>query len=238
MLPAAGELEDTRSVLKISAIRLTPTGFAVSLSDKRVESIQYSDSPGVKPYASGGSYQIDFFPTRTFRVQRGFLLDFHGKNSGTPGMTTLVEALNFLIVSAHQGEPADCTAMLDDQTELDAFAQLTGTWRALDEKPPLTDEVMKQRALAEDALEHQDTSGALQAYISGVAADPTWAQGWYRSALLYAEQGDYDDAAFSMKHYLILLPDAPDIIDAKAKVAMWTAKAQEAAMASEDHSAK
>jgi hypothetical protein len=46
--------------------------------------------------------------------------------------------------------------------------------------------------------------------------------------LIYAEQQDYFDAAFYMKHYLILLPDATDAQAAKEKLLLWEAKAEEA----------
>jgi hypothetical protein len=227
MLPLADELEDTRSVRKIAAIQLTPSGFSVILADKKTDSLEYADSPGAKPYGTARSYQIDFLPSRTFRVQRGFLLDFHGKNPGAAGFSPLVEALNFLIASARRGEPIDCTEIVDEQAALDRFAQLTADWRAREDKPPLPESVIEQRAQAEDALERRDTTGALAAYIAGVTIDPTWAQGWRRAAALYAEQENYDDAAFSMKHYLILLPGAPDAADAKQNLSAWEAKARE-----------
>jgi hypothetical protein len=46
--------------------------------------------------------------------------------------------------------------------------------------------------------------------------------------LIYADQQDYFDAAFYMRHYLILLPDAPDSAAAKEKLLLWDAKAEEA----------
>jgi len=88
----------------------------------------------------------------------------------------------------------------------------------------LSDEVIKKRLLAEDAIEHKNLQGALSYYEAGVALDPAWAQGWYNAALIYAEQQDYFDAAFYMKHYLILLPDAPDATAAKEKLLLWRPK--------------
>jgi regulator of sirC expression with transglutaminase-like and TPR domain len=106
---------------------------------------------------------------------------------------------------------------------------LTADWRKLYVKPPLSDEVTRLRLLAEDATEHKKMSDALEDYLAGVDADPTWAQGWFKAALLYAEQQDYDDAVFSMKHYLILLPDAPDAAAAKEKLLSWVTKMHETA---------
>jgi len=95
-------------------------------------------------------------------------------------------------------------------------------------KPAFSDEVIKKRLLAEDAIEHKNVRAAVGYYDAGVALDPTWAQGWYNAALLYAEQQDYFDAAVRMKHYLILLPEAPDAATAKEKLLLWEAKAEEA----------
>jgi len=231
ILPLADELEATRALWTISEIRLTPAGFDVGLSNKRVESMKYSDSPGVKPYGQGKAYRVDFFPDRTFLFQRGFALDFHEKTAAEIKLSSLVGALNFLIASAHQGGGIDCTAVLDDQAQLDSFAQVTAAWRAQVVKAPLSDEANQQRLLAEDAAARKDMSAALEDYLAAVDIEPTWAQGWFNAALLYAEQQNYDDAVFSMKHYLILLPDGPDAATAKEKVLLWQAKIHEAAAA-------
>jgi hypothetical protein len=231
VLPLADELEDTRTVRQVNEIWLTPAGFTVSLPESRVESIKYSDSPGVKPYGKDKAYKIDFFPERTFAFQRGFVLDFHEKTAADIKLYALVGALNFLITSAHQDQGIDCKAVLDDQAQLDSFAQATADWRKLLLKPPLSEEVNRQRLLAEDAAARQDSSDALEDYLAGLDTDPTWAQGWFNAALLFAEQQNYDDAVFSMKHYLILLPDAPDAAAAKEKVSLWVAKMHETAAA-------
>jgi hypothetical protein len=238
LLPLADELESSRSVWKVGEISLTPAGFNVSVSESRVIFMKYSDSPGVKPYGKGNSYKIDFFPGRDFLVQRGFVLDFHEKSAAEIELPVLVDALNFLITSARHGDGVDCKAALDDQAQLDAFAQLTASWRKMYVKPLLPDAVNKDRLLAEDAVAHKDMSVALENYLAGVDTDPSWAQGWFSAALLYAEQQDYDDAVFSMKHYLILLPDGPDAATAKDKLSLWTAKEHEAPAATEGRVAK
>ena len=47
--------------------------------------------------------------------------------------------------------------------------------------------------------------------------------------MLYAEQNDYLDAAQCMKHYVILMPDAPDAREAKDNIILWEAKAPQPA---------
>ena len=117
----------------------------------------------------------------------------------------------------------------DKVRESQRFEQLAAKWRALNPKPPLSEEVEKKRLLAEDAYQQKNLNAAVRYYEAGVALDPTWAQGWYNVAQLYAAQNDFEHAIFSMKRYLILLPNAPDAAEAKNDVLLWEAKADEAA---------
>ena len=115
------------------------------------------------------------------------------------------------------------------QQKLEAFTQQTSAWRALNPKPPLSEDVEKKRLLAEDDFANKNMAAAIEDYEAGVKLDPTWVQGWYNVAQLYAAQNDFEQAVFSMKHYLILLPDAPDAAEAKNDVLLWEAKAERAA---------
>ena len=142
---------------------------------------------------------------------------------------SFVVALKRLAEAAHEGRPVNCTGNVEySQPELDKFTQQTAAWRAMATKPAISDELIKKRLLAEDAIEHKNLRAAALYYEARVALDPTWAQGWYNAALLYAEQQDYFDAAVRMNHYLILLPEAPDAATAKEKLLLWEAKAEEA----------
>ena len=142
-------------------------------------------------------------------------------------------ALERLARTAKAHHPFDCTAPPPDvqaeKAELAAFTQQTAAWRALTPKPPLSEEVEKKQLLAEDAFEQKDMDSAVSYYEDGVKLDPTWAQGWYNAAQLYAALHEYARAAFNMRHYLILLPNAPDVAEAKNDVLLWEAKADEAA---------
>lgn len=86
-------------------------------------------------------------------------------------------------------------------------------------------EVYKNRLLAEDALKNKDLNAAVKFYEDGIAASPTWDQGWYNAALVYAEMQDYFNAAVCMKQYVILAPAAPDGRAAKDSIILWEAKA-------------
>jgi hypothetical protein len=129
---------------------------------------------------------------------------------------------------AKAGHVIHCTDLpADTQADFDAFKQQTTAWRALTTKPAESAEVHKYRLLAEDALANQNMNGVIVYYEDGVEAEPTWAQGWFNLALAYAEAKIYGDAAYSMAHYIILMPNAPDVAAAKDNVILWVAKAQE-----------
>jgi len=143
----------------------------------------------------------------------------------------LAQGLNKLVSDARAGYPYDCHIALtpaEAAKELADFQQKAAAWRALNPKPPVSDEVTKKRLLAEDAVEQKNIDAAAGYYRAGVTLDPTWAPGWFNAALINAELKNYADAAFDMKHYLILVPDAPDAAAAKEKVLLWEAKAEQA----------
>jgi hypothetical protein len=206
-------------ITNITGTRLTPTGFALIVEKKPAIVFAYADVQNARVKnridvifeAQGHTQWIEIDTTISDETRAGF-----------------AGALNHLAEAAHAGRICDCTRdVAHTKAELDTFAQSTAAWRAMSPKPTLSDEVIKKRLLAEDAIEHKHLGAAVGYYDAGVALDPTWAQGWYNAALLYAEQQDYFDAAARMNHYLILLPEAPDAATAKEKLLLWEAKAEE-----------
>jgi len=209
-----------RAPPKVTGTRLTPAGFILTVDGKPAVAVAYADVQNARV-----QYRIDvIFETQTHAQWIEF--DTAISDEAREGFSA---ALNHLAEAAHAGRICDCTRDLSHtRAELDAFAQNTAAWRAMSPKPILSDEVTKKRLMAEDAIEHKNLRAAVGYYDAGVALDPTWAQGWYNAALLYAEQQDYFDAAAHMKHYLILMPDVSDAGAAKEKLLLWEAKAEEA----------
>jgi len=202
---------------KITATHLTPSGFTLSLNNKPDLSVAYADMKLVE-------LKDDYADVVTFNTSS----DSFGLYGTKAIHVQLYAALSRLTEAAHAGRRCDCTRyLIDTKATLGEFTQQTAAWRAAAAKPALSDEVIKKRLLAEDAIEHKNLQAAVGYYEAGVALDPGWAQGWYNAALIYAEQQDYFDAAFYMRHYLILLPDAPDATAAKEKLLLWEAKAEE-----------
>jgi len=144
-------------------------------------------------------------------------------NFPAPDFFGFIAAVNRLIWE-HTPEAAQWR-----QDEELKFEQTAAAWRAMSPKPPISEEVQKKRLLAEDDVAQKNLPAAIEDYEAGVKLDPTWAQGWFNSALLYAEQQDYESASFNMKRYLILLPDAPDAPAAREKLLLWEARAEKAA---------
>ena len=210
----------------------TPSGIRFRLKGKRKQevSLDYKDFSGVEVNENTIRFKfltqekhyldIDFWTLGTFRVKVQGVVD-----------DRLVQALNKFISDARAGYPYDCHNALtpaESAKELADFQQKAAAWRALNPKPPVSDEVTKKRLLAEDAVEQKNFDAAAGYYRAGVTLDPTWAPGWFNAALINAELKNYADAAFDMKHYLILVPDAPDAAAAKEKVLLWEAKAEQA----------
>jgi hypothetical protein len=211
----------------------TPSGVRFRLKGKRERevSLDYKDLSAVERFEKDA---IGFkFPTRKdYGVTIEFLSlsTFWGNAKGEVD-DRLLQALNKFVSEAHTGYPYDCHKPLTSAEAakvLADFQQKTAAWRAMNPKPAVSDEVTKKRMLAEDAIEQKNIGAAQTYYRMGVTLDPTWAPGWFNGALISAELKDYAAAALNMKHYLILLPDAPDAAAAKEKVLLWEAKAEQA----------
>lgn len=105
------------------------------------------------------------------------------------------------------------------------FPQSAATWRTLNPKPPIPEEVRVQRLLAEDAVKQKKPAEALQRYEAGLELYPTWPQGYFNAALIAAELGFYAEAIEHMQAYLALVPDATDAQSARDQMLIWQHKA-------------
>lgn len=131
------------------------------------------------------------------------------------------DALNRLTYEANKS-----TTTVDNDLLL--FATSTRLWREKsDSRPVAPDGWDRHRILAEQGIKDKDFVAAILNYEAGVAAFPLWAQGWFNAALLYAELGEFESAANRMKHYLLLVPDAPDAKAAREKTIIWEDKAKQ-----------
>jgi len=107
-----------------------------------------------------------------------------------------------------------------------SFAAAAKAWRENPAKPPLSPEADRHRILAENAIKEQNLDSAVEHYESALEIQPMWPAGWFNLAVIYAEQKNYADASDCMKHYLELVPDAPDAKDARDQMIIWEDKAK------------
>jgi tetratricopeptide (TPR) repeat protein len=115
------------------------------------------------------------------------------------------------------------------------FQPKAAAWRSLSVKPPIPDKVRQRRLLAEDAFNEKRFNDAAMEYEAGLEIDPLWPAGHYNAALIYAELKKYGDAAWHMRCYLELLPNAPDGQEARDSMLLWQGKAEEQATAPAAH---
>ena len=200
--------------------KLTPTGFSVTSSDGKVFDFAFNDFEEYPHQDKVGGARLAF---RAKGSNFTLIWDDVENEQRT------VDALSRVLYDTLHGHMLPWSASPAEESA--NFQQKADAWRAFATKPEVSEEVYKDRLLAEDALKSRDLSGAATHYEAGVASDPTWAQGWYNVALVYAELNDYLDAADCMKRYIILLPNAPDARAAKDNIILWEAKASSAAQA-------
>jgi len=116
--------------------------------------------------------------------------------------------------------------LLEQEAAWRDFQPKAAAWRALATKPPLSPEADRERLLAENAIKEKNLDSAINHYEGALELQPTWPAGWFNLALLYAEQKNYADATDAMKHYLELVPNAPDAKDAREQMIIWEDKAK------------
>ena len=121
-------------------------------------------------------------------------------------------------------------AALSPDTEESDYAAFTADakrWRDLASNPPMSTDARRYRLLAEDAFQRKNLAAALDAYVESLDRHPMWPEGHYNAALLAAETEDYERAAFHMRRYLALAPDARDATASEDKLLLWQLKSKE-----------
>jgi tetratricopeptide (TPR) repeat protein len=93
-------------------------------------------------------------------------------------------------------------------------------------RPPLTEEARRFKIQAEAAVERKDFAQALNAYGLAVGEAPWWSEGFFNTALLFAEQKNYRGAIRNMKRFLLLEPSHPKARDAQDQIYRWEALAK------------
>jgi tetratricopeptide (TPR) repeat protein len=208
----------------IHGVHFVKDGLLLDLHKNKQEFLPYAEISKID-FSPGAFSHADLYVH--MNGKRGsYFLEFLLTQASNDTVVSLQRALITMAQLSNQGHPFLCSDNAQDFAEaLVDFQQKTASWRALSTKPAISEDVYKFRLLAEDSLKNRDLNAAANYYEQGIDSDPTWAQGWYNAALVYAELKQYADAADSMKHYVALLPDAPDVQPAKDNIILWEAKA-------------
>jgi len=88
-------------------------------------------------------------------------------------------------------------------------------------KPILSEDAVKLKAQAEEAVREERFIEAANLYAKALDIAPWWAKGHFDHALVLGNMGEYRTAMLEMKRYLRLAPDAPDVRDAREKIKVW-----------------
>jgi tetratricopeptide (TPR) repeat protein len=104
--------------------------------------------------------------------------------------------------------------------------KLTMLYPQLQKKPALPELAHQYQVEADTYFRNQDYLAAINAYVSAYSIAPWSPLISYNLALLYAHQKDYQDAIRFMNSYVTLVPDAPDVTQARDRIYEWTADAE------------
>ena len=115
----------------------------------------------------------------------------------------------------------------NDPAVLADFQQRANEWRALPQKPKLSEEARRFRVLADDAVQNKEFSKASGYYEKGLVIEEMWPAGQYNAARIDEELRNYNMAVIHMKKYLALKPDALDAKECQDKVYIWEERAKE-----------
>ena len=170
---------------------------------------------------SSSSPKVTWSPTPLYSV--GFLPSPGGSGmdvslfvwSDEAAAQEFADAFNRLLYAAYHNE------------EFVTFGAAAKAWRENPVKPPLTPEADRHRILAENAIQEKKFDSAIGHYESAVELQPMWPAFWFNLGMLYAEQKDFATAVDRMKHYLELVPDAPDAQNARTQMIIWEDKASQ-----------
>jgi hypothetical protein len=209
------------------AVHFAKDGIVLETHKGKMEPLDYADIAKID-FSPGAFSHADLY-IHTKDKRGSHFIEFFLTQASNEKVQALQSAIMKLAQDAQAGHPFLCSDDPQDYAAaLAEFQEKTAAWRELATKPAVSEEVYKDRLLAEDALKNRDLRGAAKFYEAGIASEFTWAQGWYNAALVYAELNEYADAADCMKHYVVLMPDAQDVQPAKDNIILWEAKAPHA----------
>ena len=94
----------------------------------------------------------------------------------------------FVVITASFA--AFCPLCAQDTAAWADFQQKAAAWRALPVKPALSDDLKRERLLAENAVSEKRFQDAVSHYEAGLKLNPMWPEGHFNAALVSAELTD------------------------------------------------
>jgi tetratricopeptide (TPR) repeat protein len=109
----------------------------------------------------------------------------------------------------------------DDEYAASFTASLADYRKKAASNAALPEEANKYKVQAEGAVRDKAFDDAADFYAAALKIAPWWPVGRFNRALVLGEAGDYEIAKREMKHYLQLVPDAPNARAAQNKIYEW-----------------
>lgn len=108
------------------------------------------------------------------------------------------------------------------EKELALFEPIAAEYRSLEVKPQMSEEQRKWIVQANAQSQQKQYLNAIDLYEKAIALDPvSYPAAYFNVALLWAQENAPLSAIHSMKHYLLLVPDASDARSAQDKIYEW-----------------
>jgi len=108
------------------------------------------------------------------------------------------------------------------EKELALFEPIAAEYRSLEVKPQMSEEQRKWIVQANAQSQLKQYLNAIDLYEKAIALDPvSYPAAYFNVALLWAQENAPRSAIHYMKHYLLLVPDAPDARNAQDKIYEW-----------------
>lgn len=110
----------------------------------------------------------------------------------------------------------------EKQEQFVRFEQIASQYRSLAVKTPVSEEQRRLIVQANLLTQQKKYRQSIEQYEKVIKADPASYPGaYYNLALLSAQEEMFTTSVYYMKHYLLLVPNAPDARNAQDKIYEW-----------------
>lgn len=190
-------------------------------ANKRVDVIQLTSllpDSIVVSYKPGGAFRYPAWKVSYMDYVQKHKYYWLSSSWSKADAESAAKALKLLVLDARRDLDQTLAA------NFEKFRQSCMSWRALAEKPAIPDEVLRHKALAEDAYREKKFDQAANEYLNALKIYPCWPEGQFNAASILGNTGWYTAAVAHMQYYLELAPDASNAQLVRDKIAAWQGK--------------